>query len=295
MFESEKVLSPEAEKKVETKIILEIMRHAKQVSRGKWDKKKRLAKKGRIQSMKKGKDINPNARVSLAIASPRKRAQETACRVMFAGEGISPETKTMEDIENLISNELKVGKKMRIDERLDYINEGPIGRFYDEADDQGRFFQWAVNKSDNQAIEHGDKETLTYKRAAGNIAEIISKYLAIGNNFNKIVSKKGGYEKFNNQLERYIVTHQGIGELFLAKVLELKESGKKRDEYLESLGEGFSHIEGFRIEISNKGEEQSSFVIYKNAEGKYEKIEIEKKLLEEIIKDKENLEKAVNG
>jgi broad specificity phosphatase PhoE len=293
-YNPEEIISPEVEKKIETKIILEFMRHAKQEKEGKWDKKKRLNEEGKSQSVKKGKEVNPNAKVSLAIASSRERAQETAYRVMLANEGIDSKIKTMEDVESLISDELKVGKKMKIDARLDSVIDGPIGKFYNEADNQGRFLQWAVNESDSQAIEYGDGKTLTYKRAAGNIAEIIRRYLEIGRNFNGIVLKRGEQE-VGNQLERYIATHQGVGELFLAKVLELKENAKKRDEYLKSLGEGFRHTEGFRIGIINKGSEQSIYMTYRNAEGKEEKIEIKKELLEEIIKDKDKLEKAVNG
>jgi len=284
-----------AEKKLETRIVLEIMRHAKQEKKGKWDKKKRLTEEGRSQSMKKGKEVGPNARASLAIASPRERAQETAYRVMLANEGINPETKTMEDIESLISSELKVGKKMKVDGHLDSINDGPIGRFYNEADNKGKFFQWAVNESDNQAIEFGDQKTLTYKRAAGNIAGIVSRYLEVGSNFNRILSKKDEHKKVSNQMERYIATHQGVGELFLAKILELTGNTEKRDEYLKSLGEGFGHTEGLKIEILNKGSEQSIYMTYRNVEGEEEKIEIKKELLEEIIKDREDFEKSIKS
>lgn len=289
----------EAREKPETKIILEIMRHAKQESCGKWDKKKRLIKEGKIQSMKKGEEVDPNARVSMAIASPRQRAQETAYRVMLANEGIDDsKINTMEDIESLISNELKVGKKMRVDERLDSINNGPIGKFYDEANDGGRFFQWAVNESDRQAIEYGDEKTLIYKRAAGNIAEIVSRYLAIGNNFNRIVSKKLDTEKINKQLERYIVTHRGVGELFLAKVLELKalelkeKNTRKRDEFLASLGEGFEYAKGFRIEIINNKNGQEVNIHY--GVGKEKKIvQIDEKMLEQMIDERKEMDEII--
>ncbi|MCX6765981.1 MAG: phosphoglycerate mutase family protein [Candidatus Moranbacteria bacterium] len=296
MYNPEKVTSPEVEKKVETKIILEFMRHGEPES---WkesqpDERRRLTEKGRAQSDEKGRKLNPQADVSLAWSSHRDRAKETAYRTMLADENINPDA-GLEDIEKVISEELKVGKKIISDKRLDYNDEGELGDLLWEADDKGEFLDWLVNKSDKEALKYPGNETITYTRAAGNIAEIIGRYAKIGNNFNRIASKAGKYEKFGNQLERYLGTHQGIVELFIAKIIEKAEGVEERNEFIKALGEGFELTEGPRIEISSKDSEQNIYMAYKNAEGKEEKIEIKKELLEEIIKDKENFEKSIES
>lgn len=103
--------SPEAEKQIETKIILEIMRHGKKEKDDmKPNEMLMLTKEGKAQAVARGKKLNPQPEVSLAWGSPRKRTQETAAHVMLANEDIDPNT-SLEEMEKAIAKEIKVGKK----------------------------------------------------------------------------------------------------------------------------------------------------------------------------------------
>jgi broad specificity phosphatase PhoE len=295
MFKPDEIKLPEKKMEVETKTILEFMRHAQpESSEGKTDERRRLTSAGRAQSNKKGEELDPQTRASLAWSSPRDRAKETAYRVMLANEDIDPNA-SLEEIEEAISKEVKFGKKMIIDERLDYNDAGELGNKLWEADDKGEFYSWLLDESDKEALKYPGNKTITYTRAAGNIAEIIKRYTKFGNNFNKAASRTDEYKKFNNQIERYLGTHQGIVELFIAKLLEKIKGIEKRDEFIKALGEGFDFTSGPRIEIINKGNYQSIYLIYDDIDGEKEKLEIKRELLEEIITEKVNLEKLVNA
>jgi len=295
MFKSEKIGHSEREKEIETKIILEFMRHAEpEPEEGDNDRNRRLTPIGRSQADDKGRRLNSRAKTSLAWSSPRNRTTETAYRTMLANENINPEAE-LEDIEKAISEQIKVGKKLIIDKKLDFDTEGEIGDQLWEADEKGEFLKWLVNESDKEIIKYPGNNTLTYARAAGNIAEIVKRYAIAGNNFNKIASKTEEIKKFNNQLERYLGTHQGVVEMFIAKVLEKTKGLEERDKFIENLGKGFEYTEGLRIEIVNRGEGQSILLIYKDSKDMIEKIEIRRELLQEIIKEKKELEDIINS
>jgi hypothetical protein len=197
-----------------------------------------------------------------------------------------------EEIEEIISREQKIGKKFIEDERLDFNFNGPEGKEIDEAFDEETFLRFLVEKSDKRAIELQDKESSTYSRFAGNIAEIISRYSAIGDSFNRIASNKDDYKKFGNQMERYLGTHQGVVEGFVAKVLEKTQGVEKRNEFIDSLGNGFKETEGIRIEVINKGAEQKIIVNLK-INGKTESLEINRDLIEDIINERNEFEKHI--
>lgn len=297
MFKGEKEFSVEAEKEIETKVILEFMRHAQQESGDMEDKDKRLTEEGRTQAEAKGEKMDPQAGVSLGWASPRDRAQETEYRVMTVNEDINSEA-TLEEIEKEIEEKLRAEtgglkvKKLRVSEKLDYNDDGELGKKLWAADEKGEFYKWLLEESDKDALEYPGDKGITYTRAAGNIAELVGRYLKVGETFNRIASKTEKYEEFGNQLERYFGTHQGIVELFMAKVIEKKEGIEKRNEYISSIGEGFAHTEGIRIEIINKGKDQKINLQYRFGE-ESKAMEVDKELIAEIIGEKKLLESKV--
>ncbi len=229
--------------------------------------------------------------MSLGWGSPRERTQETAYRVMLAEKGLSPDA-SLEEIEAVIAQELKVGKKMMADERLDFNMKGPVGKESYDAFMAGRGLSYTIFDSDRRAIETGDKESSTYTRFAANIAELIMRYLKVNENFNRLAAQTDKYEKFGNRLERYLGTHQTIVESFLAKILEKIEGPEKKAEFVKSVGEGFGETKGIRVEITKKGEEESISVIYE-INGQKETLEIGEDLLKEIIEERKKFEEAV--
>lgn len=291
MEDIEKPISPEGEKVVETKVILEFMRHSKKESdETKTDEEARLTEEGRKMAQERGMSLEPQKEVSLAWGSPKQRTQETALHVMLPE---IDENMTLEEMKETIAQEQKIGGKIKEDLRLNFDVSGPEGKEMFEAFKEGKYLQYLIEKSDQRAIELKDKVSSSYARYAGNIAEIVSRYTKIGNNFNRIASQKEDYEEFGNQLERYITTHQGVVEGFLAKVLEEKEGVEKRDEFIKALGKGFKELQGIHVEIINDGSQQKIRIDY-TVNDKAESVEIDNELLEKIIKDRADFEEQVN-
>ncbi len=283
------------EQERETKVILVFMRHGKkEASNDKSNAELLLTEEGRQQAHDKGEKINPQIDVSVGVGSPRKRTKETALLVMLANEEkIDPKKTSLEKIEEAIARELRVGGKVYEDQRLDFNLNGPIGEEMGEAFKRGEYIQYLIQESDRRAIELGDKISSTYTRQAGNIAEVIDRYVAVGDNFHRLASQTDKYEEFGNQLERYLATHLGVVESFVAKVLEKTEGEEKRDEFIRSVGSGFKETQGMRVEIINKGTEQEIIITYPLGD-KEEKIKVSKELLDEIIKERQEFEEKID-
>ena len=282
--------APENEQRVKTKIILEFMRHGeKENDKTKSDEEVRLTEKGRMMAGEKGEELDPQKEVSLAWGSPKKRTQETALRAMLPD--IDPNA-SLEDIEEMIREEQKFGKKLIVDERLSFDLSGPEGKEMLAAFKEGKYLQYLISESDKRAIELGDKTSSSYLRYAGNISEIINRYAKIGDNFNRIASKDDKYKEFGNQLKRYLATHQGVAEGFVAKVLEEAQGPEKRDEFISSVGSGFKETEGIHLEIQNNGNHQEITITYQ-INGNKETIAVSRDLIENIIKDREEFEKKI--
>ncbi|HEY4494965.1 MAG TPA: hypothetical protein VJC01_00785, partial [Candidatus Paceibacterota bacterium] len=123
-------------------------------------------------------------------------------------------------------------------------------------------------------------------------SEIINRYAKIGDNFNRIASKDDKYKEFGNQLKRYLATHQGVAEGFVAKILEETQGPEKRDEFISSVGSGFKEKEGIHLEIQNNGNHQEITITYQ-INGNKETIAVSRDLIENIIKDREEFEKKI--
>lgn len=152
-------------------------------------------------------------------------------------------------------------------------------------------------KSDQRAIDLGDQISSSYSRFAGNISEIIERYAKIGNNFNRLAGDTDKYENYGNQLERYLATHQGIIESFIAKVLEKTRGIEARDEFVKVIGESFSETQGMHVEISNQGDNQTISIDYEipdeDGNQRTETLKIDKELLKKIIEERDQFEKKV--
>lgn len=273
----------------ESRVVLEFMRHSKKEDgKGKKNDDIRLSDDGRKLAQQRGKELDVHPEVSLGWGSPRDRTQETVSHIMLANEDIDSGV-SLEEIEKIIAKELKVGKKIKIDDGLNFDFSGPEGEEMLEAYKKGEYIKYLVEKSDQRAIDLKDKDSSTQHRYVSGIANIIERYLKVGNNFNRIVSKKDKYEKLGNQLERYVVTHQGVIEGFMAKVLEKQKGLKARDEFVSLIGNGFDETRGMNIQIINKGTEQKVILTYE-LDSKKEEIELDEDLIKEMIKESNEFE-----
>jgi hypothetical protein len=281
----------EGEKLVETKVILELMRHSlKEKAPEKTDDKVRLSPEGRALADAKGEKVDAKPEVSLAWGSPRERTHETAFRAMMPD--YVEEDQTLEDIEATIAEEQEYGKKIIVDSRLDFDLTGPAGVEAMDAFKKGHYLENIFEESDQRALETKDKVSTTYLRQAGNIAEIVDRYIKVGNNFNRLASRTDKYEEFGNQLERYLASHQGVVECFVAKVLEKKYGVEKRGDFQKGLGNGFKETEGIRLEIINRGAEQKITMTFRMGE-KDETVELDQNIIGEIIKERQDFEEKI--
>lgn len=252
-----------------------------------------LTPEGREQADKKGEKLRAQPDVSVAIGSPRRRTQETAGRAMLAGkEDITPEM-SLDEIEKVIGKEQKYGKKIVSDSRLDFSLEGPIGKKVREAHASGKFLEYMIYESDKDALDVKDDITFTYSRSAGDLAELVKKYIDIAPKFDKIVQKNPEkYAQFNNQMERYMGTHQILPESLLAKVLEKIKGIESKDKFVKSAGAGFEETQGIRVEINNTDKGVKTEIRYKIRDQE-ESIEVPEEILDEIIKDRDDLNKKI--
>lgn len=287
-------MEQEPKEKIQTKVILELMRHSKkETDPSKTDEEILLTGEGRALATERGRELQPQPEVSMAYGSPKKRTQETAARAMLV-ESIDDPDADLEAIEEMVRDHLKYGEKIREDERLSFDLSGPMGQEMLTAFKAGEYLPYLIRKSDQRAIETKDTVSTTYLRQAENVAELVKRYAQVGNNFQKLAERTDKYEQFGNQLERYMGTHQGVAECFVAKVLEKIQGNAERDAFIESIGTGFGETRGIHIEIVNTGDEQKIVMMYpvKNKEGieEQQSVEFSAKLLDEIIEERKEFE-----
>ncbi len=293
MEKPEKIL--ESKEKPSSRIVLEIFRHGKKESRKDLPNELlALTPEGRQQAIEKGKELHPQPDVAVAKGSPRRRTQETAGRAMLVErEDITPEM-NLEEIEKTISKEQRYGKKIISDPRLDFEMGGPISKKVREAVVANNLLNYVIYESDKDATEMKDDKTFTYSRSAGNLAELLKKYINIAPKFNKIVEKKPGkYAQYNNQMERYMGTHQTIPESLLAKALEKIEGKEGRDKFVKSVGSaGMGETQGIRVEINNTPQGVKTNIKYRLGD-REETLELPEEVLDEIIEDRDELNRKI--
>ena len=160
---------------------------------------------------------------------------------------------SLEELRAKLDEDFKLGVAHKIgsDSRLDFtaVHGTVVGDAINDAFKNGTLLEWVVNNSDTLAEEVDDKTNSTYKRSAAQIANLILKYIGVGNAWEKLVSG-GKYE--DNKLERFLGSHQTVPESFLAKIVELTKGSEERDRLIDVLDKnGFKFSEGYEIKIKN--------------------------------------------
>lgn len=286
----------EQEKVIESSVALRFMRHGKKEKLDIPDEEIPLTVAGRIDAWRKGDQTRAHPEVAIAVGSPRKRTRETSVHVML-GARVTPDA-SLEEMEARIAEELKYGKKAMTDERLNFNNHGPIGPESNQANEDKTYLKYLAGHSDQRAIETGDRESSTLKRQAGNVAELIMKYLSVSDAFQRVAeADTEKYKKYSNRLERYLGTHAGIQESFIVKLLEKLGEDSKRQDFIEAYPNGFKELQGMNIDISTRGRERTIFLTYevpdKIGKQKTERFELTVDVLEKIIEERYQFEQAV--
>jgi len=221
----------------------------------------RLSSEGRKLAVEKSpKDVNLSQ--AIAFGSPRVRAQETAGFVMAGSSGDITGDETLDELKAKLNENIKFGSKIGVDRRLDFNDDpkNPVGKVLYEAYARGEYTKAIIEDSDRVALETGDNTGSHYSYKAGQMAKIVKKYLKIAPRWNQLVTDKD--KKYKPVLERYLGTHQGMCESFIAKVIEKTEGLESRSAFVSAVGsQGFDYVEGFDIDIETKGAEEPSIKI----------------------------------
>lgn len=258
------------------------------------DQEVRLSPEGRQHATEEGQQKNPHSETSIAYGSPRKRSSETSMRQMLANESGVTEEMSLEDIRALVGENIKVGRKDVVTKLLDFdvdSNEqfnAVATEHYGEKNDA---LNWLRTESDDLVRQLNDKDSSSYSRMAGNVAELVQKYAQIHPRWKKIVERDPQkYSQYDNELQRHLGSHLSVTESFLMKVIEKTEGSGAVDEFVSSLSNrsGFSYSEGYSVEISNDGNELQLTVHFKDKEWKITPV-----IIEEIIKERDELDREL--
>ncbi|MDP4000877.1 MAG: histidine phosphatase family protein [bacterium] len=276
-------------------IRLEFFRHDEKAkpTEGQPDTTVRLTPKGRVAATEAGKNLNPEPEVAVAFGSNRERSVETAMRGMLANqEEIGPDT-TLEDIRELVAGQVKVGRKDMVSPNLNFdwsgskeFNEPAMARY--AAKDGLRFL---VEDSDQLVEKLKDQTSTSWSRQAGNIAELIKKYYEILPTWQRVAAEHPEkYAQFNNEMQRFMGSHQTVTESFLMKVIEKTEGREAVMKFIESLPDknGFGFSEGFTINLIIDDAGRDIVMNYKDRQWT-----LTPELINEIINDKKELDKSV--
>ena len=244
------------------------------------DKGKQLARENSFK--------NVNMRNTLIVGSPRIRTQETGAFMVLGDMDDITGNETLDELKKILNKDIKIGSRIAVDNRLNFNDDpnSPVGKFLSEETSAGRFLKALVEDSDRITEETGDTSKSNYSFKAAEIARIIRKYISMSPRWNSLVSnKENNYEP---TLDRYLNTHQGMQESFLAKLIEKTKGIKYRNQFVEILdNKGFGYLEGMDVKILTKAKGEVSIeVSYENkAKGFSFKQTVPRLLIEEIIKE----------
>lgn len=286
----ERELSPE---EYTSCIVLYFMRHGDRERRqeGLMDCDVELTPEGRKQAQ--GQSQKTNLKQAVAFGSSRDRTQQTAGFVMAGKESEITGEESLKELKNKLDKDLKLGSKIGSDERLDHF-EKPGSKYTEELlrriVDGEPPLKLIVEESDEMAKEFGDMESLTYSKAASNVASIIGKYLKVSETWDRLV--QNSENQYDETLERFLGSHQTISESFLSKVIDKTRGREERDEFIDTLGdgEGFGFVEGFKVEILRNDLEEPEIKIKfekeKDGEIIFEFDEVvDREIIDEIISE----------
>lgn len=273
------------------------------------DNEVHLSPAGRVNAVRAGRERNPHPAVGLVYGSPRERTRETALRGLLSNEDITVED-SFTEMEEKINKEMGYGRKHIIDNRLNFIWDGEqvSRRFHDEGYDhflnKKDALKWLFKDSDQVVLEEKDPVATSYSRCAGNIAELVKKYMDIlprWENITKIdaakpAEEKKNYADFQNELQRFMGSHAAVLENFLLKVIEKKEGRAGVEKFFEQReasqvgNNSFKPNEGYTISIVTANGQPTAEVIYHDKNWQLSLAD-----LEGMIADRDKLNKEISS
>ncbi len=277
-----------------SKIQLHFFRHGEQFKDpAKSDPEYELSAAGREQGMNKAKSIEerPNLRQTMAFGSPRARSQQTASFAM-AGQALDSVVgdESLKELKAKLDGDISYGSKVMSDPRLDFTmdKDTPFGAKAFEAFSKKEYMKFLVNSSDALAKEVKDSKGSTYSRQAGDVAQVVKKYLSVSSRWKELV-QSGKYQ--DPKLERFLGSHGGVTESFLFKVIEKTKGIEERDRLLALIPNIFDFTEGFDVELvtTDRNSEPAVRIIYKKELPGGKKFKFNEvvpiEVIEEIVKE----------
>lgn len=253
-----------------------------------------MTESGRVHASDVGKARNPNPENAIVYGSPRERTTETALRQMLANEDAITPDMSLEDLRQRIGEQVRVGSKDTVSSNLDFDWDSNQG-FHDEAyrryleTHDSLMFIW--KDSDQLVRTLHDTQSHSYSRFAGNVAELVNKYITLLPRWEEIVATDPKrLTKAQKELQRFFGSHQGVTESFLMKLIEKTEGAAGVEAFIGSLQDsnGFNVSEGFSIEITEDGERPMLTVTFHEKQWS-----VTPELIQEIIQGKKDLDAEV--
>lgn len=255
-FTPDMPVSPEAEREYSSRIVLHFFRHGdktKEVDGDKSNVVQVLTETGAQQGVDKGVELGPAKPTAMAKGGDVKRSRQMAGYALAGAEGRDDITgaETIEELEAKLNEGRKVGTRMAEDPRLSFHYESDeLWEACDEAYDRGEGLKWFVEESDEFAAEHCNDRETSYSRMASNIAQVLQDYNKIAVNYDRLVSNEEKMKQYGDTLQRFMGSHAGSIDFFLAKLVEVMRGSEERDRFVRALdNQMFDVAEGFDIEI----------------------------------------------
>jgi len=238
---------------VTSRIDLRFFRHAeKESNKDTSNEEVELTETGRKHAVEKSEDKDISQ--AMAFGSPKKRTQQTAGLIMGGRLDEITGNENMQELKEKLDKELKLGSKVGVDKRLDFSSDfsTDFGKRVLESANRGEYLKFLVEESDELAKSLRDDDAETYTRVAGQVAEIVKKYLGIASHWDTLAQDQS--KNYKDTLKRFLGTHQGVAEPFLAKIIEQTKGKTERDAFVSVINnQGFDFAEGFDVEIQTIG------------------------------------------
>ena len=280
------------EKDLIPRIRLECIRHDDHDST-KPDEKSRLNAKGREHATESGKDRSPNSKGGFIYASPRERTLETAAREFFTKEDwISRDTSLEEILDHIM---LPVGMKYKISELLNYKTDAHPEYeeiFYKHYKGDKDVLEFIYKDSDDLVKRLNDIEDCSYSRFAANLAKLIYRYIKILDNWNRVYLNKKDELGEQNEIQRFLGTHSMVLDSFLLKIIEKSDGRAAVKKFINELPSKNGIVglgDGFSIILKQINNETTINICYKDNSWN-----VTPELIEDIIKDREELDSIIN-
>ncbi|MEO6077170.1 MAG: hypothetical protein ABIP54_00085 [Candidatus Andersenbacteria bacterium] len=256
----------------------------------------RLTLEGRNHAKEQGKEKDPHPETSIVYGSMRDRAMETSLRHMLANDERVTNESSLEDMRALVGSNISKGRKDIATQLLDFEMEGnpEFNKVaYEHYIDKKDLLDWLWKESDRTVRDLHDKESSSYSRMAGNVAELINKYINIFPRWQKITeSESEKYAQFNNELQRHFGSHQSVLESFLMKVIQKTDGEEAVSDFIGSLKSrnGLDFSEGFSVEIEGGAEQEEVKVTFRDNQWK-----VDRTTIREIVAERDELDESIEN